>query len=347
MARKYSNNKIKEAGKILKDRSSFSEDDILFAEDALTYWRLLHLPIINTFQSTLRKKLKVNYKNKGFVAQRLKRSESIISKLQREKTMKLSTMQDIAGLRVVLSENKDVFDLAGSLKNSRSKHKQIDYFDYINHPKNSGYRSIHIIFEYVNEQSEDSNGLKVEIQVRSNLQHIWATSVETLGTFMKTSLKSSQGPQEILDFFSLVSSGFALIENCPLLDKHKNLDKEVIFNQIIKEYDELKIKDKLNAFRVAANHIQQKGMNSKYYLIKLNIDEQNIKIKHFKSNQFEFANIEYTKEEKHIFDTNENSQVVLVSLESIKSLKKAYPNYFLDTNDFNKQIEKIRKAITK
>lgn len=174
------------------------------------------------------------------------------------------------------------------------------------------------------------------------MQHTWATSVETLGTFLKTSLKSSQGPQEILDFFSLVSSGFAYLEKCNPLDKHKNLDKKLLFRQIIKEYDELMISDKLNAFRVAANHITTKGKNSKYYLIKLNIDEKRIQVAHYKKAEFEKANKDYTSEERRIIDENQNAQVVLVSLESVKSLKKAYPNYFLDTNEFNKQIDKIR-----
>lgn len=342
MKRKYSNEQIKKAGKILTHRENYSPVEISFAEEVLTYWRIIHDPLINTFQASLRQKLNRNYKGKGFVAQRLKRSESIITKLQRINTMKLSTMQDIAGLRVVLNDIKHVFELAESLRKSKSKHNLIDFTDYISKPKESGYRSIHLIFEFINESIPESNNLKIEIQVRSTLQHIWATSVETLGTFLKTSLKSSQGPQEILDFFSLVSSGFAILENCNTLNKHELFDKETLFLQIITEYDELKIWDKLNAFRIVANHIEVKGINSKYYLIRLDIDNKNIRIKHYKKEQFEIANKDYTLQEKEIFENKLNAQVVLVSLESIKSLKKAYPNYFLDTNDFNKQIEKIR-----
>lgn len=342
MTRKYSNEQIKKAGKVLKDRDNYLKEEIDFAEDILTYWRIIHAPLINTFQATLRLKINRKYKGKGFVAQRLKRGESIVAKLQRLNNMKLSTMQDIAGLRVVLSDINSVLELADSLKVSRSKHNLINYSDYINHPKDSGYRSIHLIFEYINDAIPESNNLKVEVQVRSNMQHTWATSVETLGTFLKTSLKSSQGPKELLDFFSLVSSGFAILEKCNPLDKHQNLDKNLLFRQIIKEYDELQIKDKLNAYSVAANHITTKGKNGKYYLIRLDIDKKKIQVAHYKKNEFEKANKDYTSEERGIIDEKQNAQVVLVSLESIKSLKKAYPNYFLDTNEFNKQIEKIR-----
>ncbi len=45
--------------------------------------------------------------------------------------------------------------------------------------------------------------LLIELQLRTRLQHEWATAVETMGTFLQSSLKSSQGPEEWLDFFSL------------------------------------------------------------------------------------------------------------------------------------------------
>jgi len=41
---------------------------------------------------------------------------------------------------------------------------------------------------------------------------------------------------------------------------------------------------------------------------------------------------------------NSNSDVVLVSTESVHSLKKAYPNYFADITDFTKNLEKILEA---
>lgn len=170
--------------------------------------------------------------------------------------------------------------------------------------------------------------------------------METLGTFLKASLKSSQGPKEILDFFSLVASGFAYLENCNPLDKHKNLDKNLLFRQIIEDYDKLRIQSKLNAYRIAAKHIESKGKNSKYYLIKLDIDKRKIHVTHYKKGEFEKANKDYTSDERRIIEEKQDAQVVLVSLESIKSLKKAYPNYFLDTNEFNKQIDKIRQTIS-
>ena len=73
--------------------------------------------------------------------------------------------------------------------------------DYIQHPKPSGYRSIHLVYKYKNPISPEYNGLFVELQIRTRLQLAWATAVETMGTYLGHALKSSEGPERWLDFF--------------------------------------------------------------------------------------------------------------------------------------------------
>lgn len=342
--RRFSNNSVNKAGAILKDRHPVSNLQTNSAEDILTYWRFIHTPILNTFQSTLRTKLSKKYKKQGFIAQRLKRSTSIIAKLQREPSMKLSTMQDIAGIRVVMTNLRDVFALSTDLKKSKAKHKIINEFDYINNPKKSGYRSIHLIFQYDNLKNPESNGLKIEVQVRTRLQHIWATTVETLGTFMETSLKSSEGPEKILNFLSLTSSAFALIEKTPLVSDHTLLSNEEIYKKVIQDYSKLKIESQLQGFAIAANHIDKKLANSKYqyYLIQLDLQNRMVNIRQYRFSELSKANEDYTEVERKI-SLGANLQVVLVSIDKISALSKAYPNYFLDTKDFIKEIKKIEK----
>ncbi len=62
--------------------------------------------------------------------------------------------------------------------------------DYIEHPKESGYHGIHLIYQYRSDKRTDNNSLKIEVQLRSQLQHAWATAVETVGTFVQQALKS-------------------------------------------------------------------------------------------------------------------------------------------------------------
>ena len=52
------------------------------------------------------------------------------------------------------------------------------------------------------------------------------------------------------------------------------------------------------------------------------------------------ANAAYTNAEK-MLGMESRTQVVLVSVASVSALKRAYPNYFLDTDDFLKELQKI------
>ncbi|MDP1677288.1 MAG: RelA/SpoT domain-containing protein [Bacteroidota bacterium] len=342
----YSKNEINKAGIILKDKINHGPDEIRRAEDILTYWRTIHDAPINTFQANIRLKL-IQLEKDGFVAQRLKRSPSIITKLLRNKNMKLSTMQDIAGLRIVLKNLNDVFTIKQSLLESKIKHEFIYEDDYINYPKKSGYRSVHLIYKYVNPKIEESNGLKIEIQIRTKLQHTWATAVETMGTFIDYSLKSSEGPEKILEFFALTGSAFAHLENCEPIPQYKILTKNETFTQVISQFISLGIGEKLRGFTVAAEHVSKKeAINSKYHLIILNLEKNVVNLIPFSKTNLAAANQAYTEVERQI-TSGAKLQAVLVSIDSIKSLKKAYPNYFLDTREFIDKIDLIKNRLPK
>ena len=163
-------------------------------------WRSSHSFPLNTFKlGLLRKATQVD--KHSLVAQRLKRLSSIVTKLRRFQQMKLSQMQDIAGCRAVVQSATEVYELVELYKKSDIKHKLLSVDDYINMPKSSGYRSVHLIYGYYSDRKTTYNGLKVEVQLRTGLQHAWATAVETVGTFLKQALKSSQGHVEWLRFF--------------------------------------------------------------------------------------------------------------------------------------------------
>ena len=59
--------------------------------------------------------------------------------------------------------------------------------------------------------------MRIELQIRTRLQHLWATAVETAGLYTKKSLKSGQGENGWLEFFMIVSSLFSFKEK--LLNK--------------------------------------------------------------------------------------------------------------------------------
>lgn len=53
--------------------------------------------------------------------------------------------------------------------------------------------------------------------IKSHLQHLWATAVETMGLARRESIKTGQGNDDIKRFFILISSLFALRENMPVV----------------------------------------------------------------------------------------------------------------------------------
>jgi len=63
--------------------------------------------------------------------------------------------------------------------------------NYIDAPKPDGYRSVHLVGKYGGDSEVHSawNGKRIEIQVRTSIQHIFATGMETVTTFTGTPLK--------------------------------------------------------------------------------------------------------------------------------------------------------------
>jgi putative GTP pyrophosphokinase len=151
----YKKNEVNRAGEILVSELNGSTDitDMdkwVWAYEVLSNWRACHGYPMNTFQATLRQKLRAIDK-RALVAQRLKRAPSVISKLQRFKTMNLSQMQDIGGLRAVVESVSRVKKLEASYRRSSFKHVLVSSKDYIKNPKSDGYRSIHLVYRYVND----------------------------------------------------------------------------------------------------------------------------------------------------------------------------------------------------
>lgn len=102
-------------------------------------------------------------------------------------------------------------------------------YDYIQSPKPDGYRGIHIVGRYRSEDEERAiwNGQRIESQLRSRLQHAFATAVETVTTFTSKPLKFGGGPPEWKRFFSLMGTAIAMREGTPPVPdtptKHKEL----------------------------------------------------------------------------------------------------------------------------
>lgn len=340
----YSKKQINEAGRILVDSENseiipIDDEKSQWALEVLNNWRSCHGYPINTFQATLRSKLK-SIDHNAIVAQRLKRMPSIIGKLQRFDKMQLSRMQDIGGLRAVVSTLDEVRQLEANYQNSTFNHELLRSLDYIEEPKESGYRSVHLVYRYKNSRRQAYDGLCLELQIRTRLQHAWATAVETVGTFLRHALKSSEGPKDWLSFFSLTGSAFAHLEATPPVPKYAGLSKKETFVTVVEQARQLGVKDKLVAYSIAAERVhmdQKKGM---YHLVVLSPEQQTVSITNYGRDSLDAASRDYGEVE-HSIAKGEPIQAVLVSAGPIESLRRAYPNLFLDTHEFVEHLNRI------
>jgi (p)ppGpp synthase/HD superfamily hydrolase len=200
---KYSKSEVDIAGRTLIQ--SNNHDEVAAALDVINNFRASHNFPLNTMQCGLRRSA-TKLSPDVIIAQRIKRLKSILYKLERFDTMRLSAMQDIAGCRAVVPSVDQVYELISIQRKSKIKHKMAKLTDYIKNPKPSGYRGCHLIYNYFSDRTEKYNGLNVEMQIRSMLQHYWATTVETASMFMQQSLKSSVGDSGWLRFFALMGT---------------------------------------------------------------------------------------------------------------------------------------------
>lgn len=330
----YSKSQINKAGKIIADSSSATED----RESALTIlnnWRSSHAYPLQVMASNLRLR-----NPDAIVVQRLKRLESITEKLERYSDMKLYRMQDLGGCRVIVEGIKDVYETLNRYKNSRIRHILKREYDYIQKPKDSGYRSYHMVYQFQSDKKETYNkNMLIEIQFRTKLQHVWATAVEMIGIYTKSQLKASKGDSNILRFFVLVSSVFAKLENMPICPNTVD-DYNILVSEIKSIDRKTNIISMISAFSTAINHVTKNDRLKKngYYVLQLNYKKKALKIHSFHKSQIELATKTYNAIESQNIP---HIDAVLVSATSFDALRAAYPNYFTDISDFVLMMRRI------
>lgn len=130
--------------------------------------------VLHVYEAAL-SSVRIELEALGFaVANRLKTTSTLVEKLHRERGMKLTRVQDVAGARVVvrgtrIDQDEAVASIVAVFAGA-AKPPQIR--DRRSKPS-AGYRAVHVIVFPGN--------LPVEVQVRTELQHLWAQVFERLG----------------------------------------------------------------------------------------------------------------------------------------------------------------------
>lgn len=315
----------------LRNGSEYLESDVQMLHE----WRMLHLYPLNKIRCYLEREALILNKN-SLISSRIKRLPSIVTKLSRFPEMKLNKMQDLGGCRAILDNVEQVYSLVERVRSLRFMHELVRTDDYMVNVKDSGYRSFHMIYSFKNNKYSILNGLRIEMQIRTAVQHSWATAVEMVGLFRKESLKSGLGDDRWLRFFELVSELFYSVENgkvsssyIPISSELKNLTEE------------LNVFDLLTAYNAAINHIEESNLYKRgLCVIVVDTNKKNIQIKNFERQNSLQAAAMYVDYEKFCA-ANKGCEVAMVSVNSISDLKSAYPAYFLDTKTFLNNLRRF------
>ena len=163
------------------------EKEDLFNNDGVESWKT----VMFLYTSALKEvKTKVDILNDEFVhvhsynpieysKTRIKSPESIVKKLRRggyESTISnmMQYVNDIAGIRIVCSFTSDIYNLAEMIGRQNDL-TVLSVKDYIKNPKESGYKSYHMLVTVPIFLSDRVMDIKVEIQIRTIAMDFWAS----------------------------------------------------------------------------------------------------------------------------------------------------------------------------
>lgn len=321
----YTKGQINRAGEAIRNQQANDE-----ALTIINNWRASHAYILNTFQATLRNRTRGT---DIAVAQRLKRMNTITSKLMRQPKMQLARMDDVAGCRLIFKDRQSLLEFREEFFRARFGHirkNDVDKYNYISHPKPDGYRGIHDIYEYNvgSRTGEAYNGLLLELQYRTIYQHAWATTVEIIGMVTENQPKFHAGDKRHVEFFRLASeiiarayengtSCYPKLTNTGLVRRFRRLDGEIHILRILRG---LNISNrKMGARKNVILSVSNEGQLELFFYAK-GAD----------------ALRKYFQLEK----LQNGADVVLVKGDTGADIRLSYKNYFSDPNDFLRFIEK-------
>lgn len=179
---------------------------------------------ITTKLETLDAEFRVRYEHNPIhhIVSRLKSPQSIMGKLKR-RNLPLSIevareeLLDIAGVRVICNYIEDIYDIAEMLER-QSDVESIRRRDYIAHPKENGYRSLHLIVRVPVYLSDRTEHVPVEVQIRTIAMDFWASLEHEL---------RYKAPTEETDYVR------ARLTDCARISADLDLEMQAIRNQCL------------------------------------------------------------------------------------------------------------------
>lgn len=244
--------------------------------------------------------------------------------------------------------------------------------NYISHPESSGYRSYHFLAR-ISPSKKVGRNYRIELQVRTFLEHYWATALETFSEIIGVDLKDPNildkvdgaqrsYVQRYLEVFVYIAQLFAINEkdDCSLktvglldndLDGVKVPSDLILVKQWLNHSETFHfVRDNLYkaARQVSSTSVKNDVQKGQLFLLEISKEEQIVNVTGF-SDMVHAINA-YDQAERRSNNSNSvnspwerASDNVLVYANSRKDLELAYPNYRIDQRNFLHKLDLLMK----
>ncbi len=180
-------NKLDEITKQMLKEKLFSEEFMKIMKNntkpmntLMAYYRCAIMEVETKF-NVLNEQFSLEYDRNPIesIKSRIKSMESLAKKV-RERNVPITVegieenIHDVAGIRVICSFPEDIYMLADCLL-QQDDITLIEKKDYIQNPKPSGYRSLHLIVSVPIFLKNEKRNMKVEVQLRTIAMDFWAS----------------------------------------------------------------------------------------------------------------------------------------------------------------------------
>jgi len=244
-------------------------------------------------------------------------------------------MQDLVGCRAVMANKAGVVDVVQELIEGAYKSRPTYISDYLTTPKPDGYRGIHVVVDFSGTgRTEAYSGQRLEIQVRTRLQHSWSTAVEVIGAITNQDMKGGGGDPAwrylmvlMSDYYALCD-GFTLQSDCP--QTHAQLCRAI--REVDAEIGALSL---LTAVRNAMERFVDAPSTGPLYMLSMDAVSRSVRAE--RRDGIMIAGDDDFEE------VGEQKQSVIVSVDGSADLRRAFPNFYLDIAKFTTMLGRAIK----
>ena len=279
-----------------------------------------------------------------YIAQRLKRRPQILRKLRRL-SVRLTQLQDIGGCRIIVDKNTDVDELKSFITTRLASAgfakvlRETDYRDLGR--DDTGYRALHLLL--------DVKGYKIELQLRSRIQHYWSESIERTSVVYGKRLKEHEGDQVVLDYFKAFSNALHTIETNHSLPRDMEIsleNKRLLAEMLIEQAAQSKALSGHVNSDIVRTMVETESKNPSdlnNWILVFDWNDGNFVAWDIVGRIAEDAVEKYSQYERD-FPEEEKYEVVLIGTSSISTVPQTHSHYF-GIEHHNDALESMESSI--